>query len=113
MCRAIKNNATLKVIFLIKKYIGKIMNQEIANAINTKHLLRIEYHGYYRIVEPHTYGVNKKDHEALSCYQVSGGSSSNETQGWKLLLVHEAHAISMTDSAFLVARNGYMPNTKK
>jgi hypothetical protein len=88
------------------------MNQEIANAIKTKHLLRIEYHGNYRLVEPHTYGVNQKDNEMLICYQVSGGSSSNETLGWKFLLVQEARVISKTDTAFQSARNGYVPNTK-
>ncbi len=88
------------------------MNKIIIDSIKTKHLLRIEYHGYYRLVEPHTYGINQKDHETLSCYQTEGGSKSNELQGWKLLLVHEAHAISMTDSVFLSARNGYKPNTE-
>lgn len=87
------------------------MNQTIINAINTKHLLRVEYHSYYRLVEPHTYGINQKDHETLSCYQVAGGSESNEPQGWKLLLVREAHAISIADNVFLGARNGYKPNT--
>ena len=88
------------------------MNQQIIEAIKTKYLLRVEYHGYYRIVEPHTYGVNHKDHETLSCYQVSGGSESNEPQGWKLLLIHEAHAIVMTETAFSGARDGYKRDTK-
>ena len=88
------------------------MNQTIISAINTKHLLRVEYHGYYRLVEPHTYGMNQKDYEAISCYQVSGGSESNEPQGWKNLLAHEIHAMSMTDSTFSGARDGYKRDTK-
>jgi hypothetical protein len=88
------------------------MKKIIFDAISTKHLLRIEYHGYYRLVEPHTYGINKKRHEILSCYQVAGGSESNETQGWKLLLINEIHAISMIDDVFLNARDGYKRNTK-
>lgn len=88
------------------------MNQTIVDAINTKHLLRVEYHGYYRLIEPHTYGINQKAHEAISCYQVAGGSESNEPLGWKILLVHEIHAISMTDSMFQSARNGYKRDTK-
>lgn len=88
------------------------MNQTIVTAINKKHLLRVEYHGYYRLVEPHTYGINQKDHETISCYQVAGGSESNEPQGWKILLVHEIHAISMTDTLFQNARNGYKRDTK-
>lgn len=87
------------------------MNQVIIDAINTKSLLRVEYHGYYRLVEPHTYGINQKDHETLSCYQVAGGSESNEPQGWKLLLVSEAYAISTAENRFVYARAGYKPNT--
>ena len=87
------------------------MNQIIIEAIRTKRLLRVEYHGYYRIVEPHTYGVNQKDHEALSCYQVFGGSDSNEPQGWRNLLINEIHAIAMTASAYSGARDGYKRNT--
>lgn len=88
------------------------MNPVIIDAINTKHLLRLEYHGYYRLVEPHTYGINQKDHEALSCYQVAGGSESNELEGWKLLLINEAHSILITNKKFLNSRDGYKPNTK-
>lgn len=88
------------------------MNPVIIDAINTKHLLRLEYHGYYRMVEPHTYGINQKDHEALSCYQVAGGSESNELEGWKLLLINEAHSILITNNKFLNPRYGYKPNTK-
>lgn len=88
------------------------MNQQIIEAITTKHLLRVEYHGYFRFVEPHTYGVNQKDHEALSCYQVSGGSESNEPKGWKILLIHEARAIAMTEGEFSGARDGYKRDTK-
>ena len=87
------------------------MNQLIVNAIKTKHLLRLEYHGFYRFVEPHTYGLNQKNAEALSCYQVSGGSESSEPKGWKILLVHEIRAISMTDTSFLTARIGYKRDT--
>lgn len=91
------------------------MNQVIIEAINTKHLLRVEYHGYYRLVEPYTYGINQKGNEALSCYQIAGGSESNEPQGWKLLLISEAHAISITENItenkFMYARTGYKPNT--
>lgn len=88
------------------------MNPVIIDAINSKHLLRLEYHGYYRLVEPHTYGINQKDHEALSCYQVAGGSESNEPEGWKLLLINEAHSILITNNKFLNPRHGYKPNTK-
>jgi len=88
------------------------MNKIIIDAINTKHTLRVEYHSYFRIVEPHTYGLNKAGHEVVSCWQTSGGSESNEKQGWKILLVREIRAISMTDTLFQNARIGYKRDTE-
>ena len=88
------------------------MNQTIVNAINTKHLLRVEYHGYYRLIEPHTYGINQKAHEAISCYQVAGGSESNEPLGWKILLISEIHALMPTSNVFSTPRHGYKRDTE-
>ena len=88
------------------------MNKLIVNAIKAKNLLRLEYHGFYRFVEPHTYGLNQKNVDALSCYQVLGGSESNEPQGWKILLVHEIRAISMSDISFLTVRSEYKRDTE-
>lgn len=88
------------------------MNQVIIDAIENHRLLRVEYSGYSRLVEPHTYGVNTAGHEALSCYQVAGGSKSNAPQDWKVLLVREARAIAMTDTVFPGARRDYVRNTK-
>lgn len=88
------------------------MNQTIIDAIKNRCVLRIEYHGFYRLVEPHTYGVNALGHDVLSGYQTEGGSKSNASQGWKLLLVNEVRAIAMTDTAFQGARRDYVRNTE-
>ena len=86
-------------------------NPVIIDSIRLKLQLRVEYKGFHRIVEPHTYGVNDLNHSVLSCFQVAGGSKSNAPQGWKLLLVHEAHAISMTGTSFPGPRRDYVRNT--
>lgn len=83
------------------------MNQTIASAIAKKEVLRLEYHGFYRIVEPHAYGINHLGHEVLRCYQTGGGSKSGKPLGWRLLRLDETHAITTTGSSFAGARPNY------
>lgn len=71
----------------------------ICNAINNKNTLSFTYDGYSRIVEPHTYGVDGKGHEALRAYQTSGGSESHEL-GWKLFHVNEIHGLVVLKTNF-------------
>jgi hypothetical protein len=88
------------------------MNQVILSAIANKAVLRLEYHGFYRVVEPHAYGVNDLGHELLRCYQTSGGSESHEQQGWKLLLLSETYSISQSGATFAGARQDYKRGDK-
>ena len=88
------------------------MNQTIIDAIKNRRILSLQYHGFNRLVEPHTYGINKVGHAVLSCYQVAGGSRSNAVPDWKLFLIRDALAISMTDTVFQGVRPGYKRDTK-
>ena len=88
------------------------MNQTIISAIAKKEVLRLEYHGFHRVVEPHAYGVNNLGHELLRCYQTSGGSQSHEPQGWKLLLLSETHSIMVSGASFANPRPGYKRGDK-
>ena len=72
----------------------------ICEAINNNNLLTFTYDGYSRIVEPHTFGTDKKGHEALRAYQVSGGSDSGEYVGWKLFHIHEMFNITILQEKF-------------
>ena len=83
------------------------MNISIARAIQERRLLKLAYHGYYRLVEPHAYGINPDHHEILRCWQVEGGSESGERSGWKLLRVDEIHTMTCTEQRFSSPRNGY------
>lgn len=51
---------------------------QIKTAIQNKQLLSFIYDGYPRVVEPHTYGLDKKGHPALRTYQIRGGSVIDE-----------------------------------
>lgn len=62
---------------------------DMRTAIENRQLLRFNYRGHVRTVEPHIYGIDGKGHYALSGYQVGGGSESGQSVGWKLFHVDE------------------------
>jgi len=84
----------------------------IAIAIRTRKLLQFTYDGYPRTVEPHTYGIDGKGHQALRAYQVSGGSESGEYVGWKLFHVAEMRGIAILEQEFSGPRSGYKRGDK-
>lgn len=85
------------------------VNQLIFEAIRSKTVLELRYHGYSRLVEPHAYGLDKHDEPILRAYQVSGGSESGERSGWKLLKVDEIRSLHATGTRF-VPRPDYRLN---
>ena len=82
---------------------------KICEAINDRKLLSFYYDGYSRKVEPHTAGTDKKGHDALRAYQVSGGSESGEYVGWKMFHVSEMQNIIVLHEQF----NGPRPKYKR
>ena len=81
------------------------MNIEFS--IVNKQLLSFSYDGYSRVVEPHTFGLDRKGHPALRAYQVRGGSESGEYSGWKLFHISEIHNLSILPEKFSAPRSGY------
>ena len=84
----------------------------IKTAIQTRHLLRVRYDGYTRIVEPHAYGISKEGHEVMRAWQVSGESVHHEPLGWKMLRLDEAHALNLLPGTFQEPRRGYKRGDK-
>ncbi len=80
---------------------------EISRAIRERRLLSFSYDGHPRTVEPHTYGVDGKGHEAVRAYQVGGGSSSGEYRGWKLFHVSKMQGLQVRSDTFGSARQDY------
>ncbi len=76
------------------------MHPTIIEAIKQRRILSVSYDGLPRKVEPHTYGINSAGHEALSCYQVEGGSASGHSEGWKMLLISKLDRASLTNDTF-------------
>jgi hypothetical protein len=67
-------------------------------AIETKHLLRFDYKGDERIVEPHDYGI-QSGIERLLCWQV-GGKSGSSIPGWRLIDIDGIRNYEMLDRKF-------------
>ena len=87
------------------------MNQTISEAIQKKQVLELRYHGFSRMVEPHAHGRDNSGDEVLRCYQISGGSESEERVGWKLLKMREVFSLHITTDSF-TPRPGYRRNDK-
>lgn len=83
---------------------------KISSAIKNKQLLSFTYDGYLRVVEPHTYGIDKKGHSAVRAYQVRGGSESGEYVGWKIFHVSEIQGLTDLQEYFTQARPQYKRN---
>lgn len=77
------------------------MHPTIVEAIKHRRVLNVFYDGYNRLVEPHVYGNNSAGHEAVSCYQVGGGSASGNPEGWKMLLISKLGSVAMTERTFI------------
>lgn len=67
------------------------------------------YNRHSRKVEPYCYGVSTKGKELLRAFQISGGSSSNISKGWKLFSVTEISNLKVLDGIFQKIRYGYNP----
>ncbi len=86
------------------------MNQIIISAIEHKTLLRFQYKGHQRLVEPHAYGVDADGQSKLRCYQIAGGSASFDPTNWKILNVSDIVMLQRTDQQFAGPRQGYKIN---
>jgi len=76
------------------------MKNKICAAIENKNLLEFNYKERIRIVEPHTLGINLKDNEVLSAYQIDGESDSIEIPDWGLFTISKISDLKILDSTF-------------
>lgn len=82
----------------------------IAAAINERQRLSCLYDGHARIVEPHTFGVDKYDREMLCGYQTAGASASGNPVGWKFFLIAKISGLQTTEEHFAMPRPEYQRN---
>jgi len=93
----------------------KNMRTKICTAIKNKNLLEFEYKERTRIVEPHTLGINLKDNEVLSAYQVDGESDSIEIPDWGLFSILKISRLKILDETFAQPRfsEGFKRNSSR
>lgn len=86
----------------------------ICNALAGRHLLRFRYkdHSTATVVEPYTYGINKKGHHVLSAWLVSGETHDLHAPFWRLYLESEMSQVEVLKDRFESNRTGYSPNAK-
>jgi hypothetical protein len=83
-------------------------NNIITSAIREKRCLSFIYDGYSRIVEPHCYGLTKKDNEVLRAYQIRGSGVHNNYDSWHLFSVSKMSFLQVTDETFQRPRPEYV-----
>ena len=79
----------------------------ICQAIRDLRLISFDYDDHYRVVEPHTFGVDKYNQVALRAYQIRGGSASEKTQGWKLFRGDYISGVTLLEETFSGPRREY------
>jgi hypothetical protein len=78
----------------------------IVEAISTKHLLAFDYHGKARLVEPHTYGLDRWNRTLLCAFQVECDAMSKP--GWRFFFVEQMTNTHVDNSRFAAPRPDYL-----
>lgn len=89
------------------------MKNIIIKAIENKKLLEFNYQGFYRVVEPHTFGEFNNGNELLIAFQVDGESSSRKPPFWSSFKIIEIEDICIMERSFLKPREGYKRGDKR
>ncbi|MBV6884180.1 hypothetical protein [Xanthomonas euvesicatoria] len=84
----------------------------VLSALESGKVLELRYDGSNRLVEVHAVGLSKKAILCIRVYQVSGGSVSGETEGWKLMLIDKSFSAHLTDIPSQAPRSGYSKGDK-
>ncbi len=89
------------------------MNSLICKAMAEMKLLEFYYDDYYRIVEPHTYGLSGNENEMLVAYQIKGGSKEGSLPGWRQFDLDKIERINILNETFRELRPDYVKGDKK
>ena len=89
------------------------MKTLINEAIKNRNLLEFNYQGFYRVVEPHTFGIYNNGNEILIAYQIDGESKSRKTPFWSNFLIDEIEDLLVSEDSFIEPRYGYKKGDKR
>jgi hypothetical protein len=82
------------------------MNRTVCDAIAAKSLIRFDYDGFERVIEPHAHGFNANRKEVVRGFQVRGNSRSGESVGWKFFSVPKMTNIEILPAKLHEGREG-------
>lgn len=88
------------------------MNPQIKTAIQGKRMLSFIYEGHPRIVEPYTYGIDRKGHPALRAYQTGGTSQSGRIPDWRLFHEKDMRQLASLGTSFAPRLSEYRRGDK-
>jgi hypothetical protein len=86
------------------------METLIGQALAERRRLKFKYHDHPRLVEPHAFGEVTGGRLAIVAWQVSGGSESGTSYGWRTFLLKEITGVKLTRDTF-TPRPEYRPET--
>ncbi len=79
------------------------MHEDLIAAIRARNLIHFDYHGHYRVVEPHVFG-RQEGVDRLFGFQVRGTSSSRLIPNWQTFDLAEMRHMSALPETFPRAR---------
>lgn len=83
------------------------IDQNIREAIASRRLVRVRYHGKSRIVEPHDYGMRDGSVRLLVYQRSAAGEPPAPTAiGWRDLFVEQIEELAGLDERFAGSRGG-------
>lgn len=74
--------------------------EPLREAIQRQRVLKVNYGGYDRLIEPHALGTTAGGHAALLAWQIEGGSKSDPPTGWRLFVLSDLHQVTITVRGF-------------
>jgi len=80
----------------------------IVEAISTRHLLVLDYHGKTRTVEPHTFGLDRWGRSLLCAYQVECEGASKNPTGWRFFFTEQMSNTRLDPRRFTAPRPEYV-----
>lgn len=79
----------------------------ICRGVRERRLVTLSYGDSERLVEPYVFGDDHAGDRLLSAYQLSGGSASGQTRGWKTFRMDRITRVELTGEHFHGTRPEY------
>lgn len=86
--------------------------EQVCRAIQGHNVVRVNYEGHNRIIEPHLVGEKTNGSIVLSAWQIGGYSESGSQPPWRNYTLQKINNFVITTETFTNSRQGYNPNDR-